>query len=107
MTIKDSDITVTSEGGKAVGILNNNSSIVITGTSTVKAETALEGNGTLDIKKSGVLVLDGKTEQGNWTGTLNVAGKAAIGVSKENASDLASAPEGTLLLAAGSTVAVQ
>jgi len=105
LTIKDSDITVTSEGGRAIGILNNDSSIVVTGTSTVKAETALLGNGTLDIQKSGVLVLDGKTEQGNWTGTLHVAGKAAIGVSKEDASDLASAPEGTLLLAAGSTVA--
>lgn len=105
LTIKDSDITVTSEGGRSIAILNNNSSIVVTGTSTVKAETALEGNGTLDIKKSAVLVLDGKTEQGNWTGTLHVAGKAAIGVSKEDASDLASAPEGTLLLAAGSTVA--
>lgn len=99
-------LSAISDGGNAIGIYNKDSVVSFSGDSVVSADTALEGDGTVSVNRGASLVLDGKIAKDTWDGTLNVLGKAAYGMSsQEAASDLAGTSDGTLVLTAGSTVA--
>ena len=102
-----SRLIAASDSGKAVGIFNNNGSVVkFTGDSIVQAETALQGNGTVNVETGAVLTLDGKIIKDEWTGIINANGKVAYGVAESIAvSDLANATDGTLLVIAGTEIA--
>lgn len=102
-----SRLTAVSDGGKAIGIYNNNGSVIkFTGDSFVQAETALQGNGTVNVESGAVLTLDGKINKDEWTGIINANGKLAYGVAESIAtSDLANANDGTLLVLAGTELA--
>lgn len=97
------------DGGQAIGIFNNNGSVIkFTGESVVQAETALQGNGTVNVETGAVLTLDGKIlkDADGWTGVINTNGKVAYGVAESiAAADLANASEGTLLVIAGTEIA--
>lgn len=107
LELENARLSAVSDDGKAVGIYNNNGSIVkFTGNSFVQAETALQGNGTVDVETGAVLTLDGKILKDDWTGVINANGKVAYGVAESiAASDLANAIDGTLLVIAGTEIA--
>lgn len=101
-------LSAVSDSGKAVGIYNNGSVVKFAGDSVVQAETALQGNGTVNVETGAVLTLDGKIlkDADGWTGVINTNGKVAYGVAESiAAADLANASEGTLLVIAGTEIA--
>lgn len=99
-------LSAVSDSGKAVGIYNNGSVVKFAGDSVVQAETALQGNGTVNVETGAILTLDGKIIKDEWTGIINANGKVAYGVAESiAASDLANANDGTLLVIAGTEIA--
>jgi hypothetical protein len=99
-------LSAVSDSGKAVGIYNNGSVVKFSGDSVVQAETALQGNGTVNVETGAILTLDGKIVKDEWTGIINANGKVAYGVAESiAASDLANANDGTLLVIAGTEIA--
>lgn len=101
-----SNIVAVSHGGKAIGLQTNDSVANLSGIVNISAETALAGNGTVNVLKDAYAVFDGEISEKNWTGVLNVEGKAAYSMTQDQiGSSLSDVSGSALLLAAGTTVA--
>jgi hypothetical protein len=75
-----------------------------TGSSVVRAKTALEGNGEVLVAREGSLILDGIVGS-SWMGALNIQGKASIGLTPEEASAVLHSTRGSVLVVkAGTTL---
>lgn len=105
-TDSTSNISAISHGGKAVGLQTNDSVANLSGRVNVQAKTALAGNGTVNVQKDAFAVFDGEISHKDWSGTLNVNGKAAYSMTKEQAdSGLSNVSGSALLVPAGTTIA--
>lgn len=101
-----SNLAAVSHGSKAVGLQTNDSVANLAGRVNISAETTLSGNGTVNVLKDAYAVFDGEISDKNWTGALNVEGKAAYSMTQDQVgSSLSDVSGSALLLAAGTTVA--
>jgi len=101
-----SNISAVSHEGKAVGLQTNDSVANLSGRVNVQAKTALAGNGTVNVQKDAIAVFDGEISHKDWSGTLNVSGKAAYSMTKEQAdTGLSNVSGSALLVPAGTTIA--
>lgn len=99
-----SELFSISEQGNSIGIHNNDSNLKFTGSSVVRAKTALEGNGEVLVAREGSLILDGIVGS-SWMGALNIQGKASIGLTPEEASAVLHSTRGSVLVVkAGTTL---
>lgn len=88
----------------ALRVEGEGTSVTFGGFTTLKADNALVGNGTVNALSSSTLIIDGGVN--NWTGTLNVEGNVAIGVEAKTAKALlTNSAKPTLLLSAGTVIA--
>ena len=106
LNLGTSQLIAASDTGKSVGIFNENSVITFQAASVVKAVTALEGNGRVNIEKDASVVFDGNIDKDVWTGSLNIAGKTAYMMTEDQAIDDLNKTSGPVLLVpAGTTIA--